>query len=88
MTADQSECVLDVQALELNADDQLSHVVLHHLEQVVRERDSYASTIADLSIQHNDNMSSSRQRQQCNGDDGRKYSPDTTTAVISHHRGL
>lgn len=37
-----AECVLNVQALELDPDDQTTTTVLHQLQRVVRERDTYA----------------------------------------------
>lgn len=37
-----AECVLNVQALELDPNDQVTATVLHQLQRVVKERDNYA----------------------------------------------
>lgn len=36
------DCVLNIQALELNAEDNVVSSVLHQLQRVVKERDAYA----------------------------------------------
>lgn len=60
------DCVLNVQALELDPDDKATTVVLHQLQRVIKERDCYAQTVLDLNQEQESDSSSTQSV--CNGD--------------------
>uniref|UniRef100_A0A915K355 HOOK N-terminal domain-containing protein n=1 Tax=Romanomermis culicivorax TaxID=13658 RepID=A0A915K355_ROMCU len=60
------DCVLNVQALELDPEDQPTTVVLHQLQRVIKERDLYANTILEMGQDQESDCSSSQSM--CNGD--------------------
>uniref|UniRef100_A0A914X4G4 HOOK N-terminal domain-containing protein n=1 Tax=Plectus sambesii TaxID=2011161 RepID=A0A914X4G4_9BILA len=90
---DNGECVLNVQALELDPDDQLTTTVLHQLQRVVKERDAYAQSVLELTQEQESDSSSGTSV--CNGDvcarklpealqhDGRTPSPSNGDRHVS-----
>lgn len=51
MTKD-SDCVLNVQALELDTRDEHSAYIVAHLERIMKERDIYANSLFEIANEH------------------------------------
>ncbi|KHN81455.1 Daple-like protein [Toxocara canis] len=49
---EEGECVLNVEALELDRGDEQSACVLAHLERVIKERDTYANCLLEMAHEH------------------------------------
>lgn len=60
------DCVLNVQALELDPDDKNTPIILHQLQRVIKERDIYAQKVMETNQEQESDCSSTQSL--CDGD--------------------